>query len=464
MATQPEPFEGTFWQINTSERRVPGLLHLTDDDPQLVTHKPIFTERSFKISRTKHGMTIGYSGDAEDLVDDFQPRTIHGALSDGTVVSIIDAQGGKTGGGFGFEVPPTYHQQFRARKVVMGELVTQEQAVHALRFQVSGPYWHGPTEDVAHSSDGSTLRLYRDDDGRRWFEFINRKSLQLNAIEPQVLNAVTTLTSLVTDNDAADVNLHIKISPTSSWRAVHRRQEAVNQGGRSLLDTDHLTAAKFAHWIDFRARTDGLDAAALDELDGVAIQTQVLALAAVAEGLHRRLFDGKRRIPGLSNNKIGKMRRAARGAALPLLPDPQFSDGERAEFANAVQDAFASINEQTFRSRMADLLNDARMAIPEIGAAFADWPDAVSAARNILVHQPALPPSVTSDQFLELLIALSYSISWVLRTNLLNEAGFDPLTLQRAYHDSSAYRHHVTNTRMSLADGPFGADSDVPPN
>jgi hypothetical protein len=212
----------------------------------------------------------------------------------------------------------------------------------------------------------------------------------------------------------------------------------------------------------FRTRTEGLDAAALDELKGVAIQTQVLALAAVAEGLHRRLFEETKRVPSLSDNKIGKMRRAARQAALPVLTDPPFNDDDRSEFANAIQEAFGHINDQTFLNRMADLLSDARKAIPGIGAAFADWPGAVSAARNILVHQPTLPGDVTADQFVDLLIALSYSIAWVLRTNLLNEAGIDSRTLQEAYRESSVYGHHIANTRTLLEGGPYAAAPELP--
>jgi hypothetical protein len=106
---------------------------------------------------------------------------------------------------------------------------------------------------------------------------------------------------------------------------------------------------------------------------------------------------------------------------------------------------------------MADLLSDARKAIPEIASAFADWPDAVSTARNILAHQPTSPPSITPEQFIDLLVALSYSIAWVLRTNLLNEAGFDPQTLQDAYRDSSSYGHHLANTRSLLNGDPYAA-------
>jgi len=197
----------------------------------------------------------------------------------------------------------------------------------------------------------------------------------------------------------------------------------------------------------------------LDELPGVAIQTQVLTLVAVAEGLHRRLFGAKgRRVKGLSDSKIARMRRLAREAALTKMAGSDFTDEDRAEFSRAVNEAFGHINDQTFRSRMDDLITDASLSIPNLGAGFANWSDAVSTARNRMVHQPSLPDDAEDEQFLDLLIALSYSITWVLRTNLLKRAGFDALTLQEGYGYSSSYGHHLANTRTLLAGGPWAAD------
>ena len=136
---------------------------------------------------------------------------------------------------------------------------------------------------------------------------------------------------------------------------------------------------------------------------------------------------------------------------------PEFTDDQRAEFATTINEAFSHINEQTFRSRMDDLLADGRRTIPSLGGGFADWSDAVSTARNILVHQPALPADVDNEQFINLVVALSYSVAWVLRTNLLSKAGFDSATMQQGYRDSSSYGHHLANARDMLKDGPWRA-------
>ena len=78
-------------------------------------------------------------------------------------------------------------------------------------------------------------------------------------------------------------------------------------------------------------------------------------------------------------------------------------------------------------------------------------------ARNTLAHRGPQPHSETIDQFYDLLIARTDSIAWVLRTVLLLEAGLDAKTLREAYKESSAYNHHVANTRNLLAGGPYAA-------
>lgn len=462
MHTRPvsSPVAGTFWQIDTPERRTRGhLLIGADDRPTLTTERAIFIESRFSYSETPTGgAMLAVSGDPEHHVADFQERTIHGELDDGTLVTLAHAQGGSRRLGF-LVKPSEARQEFRARYALVGEHVIPEQTYHSIRFQVVGPSWWGEVEDEAPVAGGGHLRIY-DGDGVRWFEF-EGATATFRELDSGVIDAVTTFIELATMNEATDASVQVRIEAGAPWRVVDRGRESVSSGSHPLLGTQHLSAEKFATWVDFRSETQGLDAAVLDDLPGVAIQTHVLTLGSVAEGLHRRLFgENEKRVKGLSGNKIDKMRSLAREAALTKMTAPEFSDEDRAEFGKAIGEAFGHINDQTFRSRMDDLLADARRVIPSLGAGFADWPGAVSTARNLMAHQPSLPDDVDDDQFLDLLIALSYSIAWVLRTNLLIKAGFDASTMQEGYRDSSSYGHHLANTRKLLAEGPWAASDD----
>ena len=127
-----------------------------------------------------------------------------------------------------------------------------------------------------------------------------------------------------------------------------------------------------------------------------------------------------------------------------------------------MSDALSRVNGRTLRSRMKDLAKVAEHAVPGITTSFRDWPDAVVYARNILAHQGTKSLD-EFETFLELLIALKYSLAWVLRTVLLDRAGIDPVALQDGYKHSSAYRLHLANVRLHLlASGRHAADKLQP--
>jgi ApeA N-terminal domain 1 len=394
-------------------------------------------------------------------VADWEERNIHGLLSDGTPVSVVGAQGGMKRASM---MSLDYRQEFTSmRHIILNEHIDDRTPFYSCRFRVTGPIWLEAEDEVAMTSDGGRLVVIRDG-SECWFEFTPPEPLTIKDFGRWVLSPIATLASIITSNPADDIDLYARLRAESPWRQVHRPDESeLPRARRELLSTSHLSSERFVRWIDFRKRSGALDAAAIDDFQGVSIQTEVLTLAAVAEGLHRRIFDGRKRVPAISTEDLAETRRAARGAALACLRDLDRSDrnpftaDDLAEFKRAMNDSFAFMNELTFRTRMAEIASTAKAAIPDIVTAFADWPKAVKDARNILAHQRALPYSESIDQFYDLLIALTYSIAWVLRTVLLVEAGIDAPTLQAAYRQWSQYTHHLANTRSLLAGSRYAA-------
>ncbi|RIS51807.1 HEPN domain-containing protein [Mycobacteroides abscessus] len=459
-ADQIQPVKGTFWQADTPQRRVPGELMLTES-PILEIQGRIFDERANLVTVSEHGgTTISYTGDPEDMVADFEPRDILGVLQDGSAVSIVGAQGGKKHAGSFYDWK--YRQQFRStRHVLVGEHVDGDrQTYQDCRFQIAGANWWGATGGQAQTKCGGTLILETVSD-QPAFHYTPAEALTIRELDWQVLSPVATLVSLVTHNPTGAVRLQVRRTEQSPWMTVHRKESAPSERSHELLPARLISPQQYAAWIDFRRTTDGLDAAAIDQLTGVAIQTEVLALAAIAEGLHQRIYDADKRIPALSANDTQQARRAARQAALEKVKQidrtgrESLTPADLAEFTQAMNDSFSFINKPTYRSRMTDFAAEAQTIIPGIVGAFNDWPAAVKNMRNILAHNGTEPYSETVDQFHDVLIALSYSIPWVLRTVLLARAGFDPATLQEAYELSSQYNLHAANTRSLLAGGPY---------
>ena len=309
--------EGVFWQLGTPDRRARGQLKLAGAGlPVLVVDGLLFDERSYSHSVSRTGMTIAVSGDPHDSVADFQPRTIHGELADGSAVSAIDARGGRRSLDFDFS------QQFRCRRVVVGAYVDGQQVYAATRFRLVKGYWPLPAGE-ATTTDGSILRILpvnRPGDAQ-WFEFEPTQPATLNHLDLQVMNPITTLYALVTGNPTVQQDTEVRLDVDSPWTPVYEGIPDPGRQGHDLLPTKHLTPERFARWIDLRTVSDGLDAAALDELKGVAIQTQVLALTAIAEGLHRKLFSDTaraRRVPAVSKKICANAREAARDAAVAV--------------------------------------------------------------------------------------------------------------------------------------------------
>jgi hypothetical protein len=454
---------GVFWYVETPERQAEGRVELENPDlPSLIVTTPLFDERTYKVTRSgTGGMTIATSGDPHDRVADFQPRTIWGDLSNGAKASAIGAQGGRRNG-FGFD----FSQQFRCRRVVVGAHVDDQQVYAAARFCLAEPHWALPSGE-ATTKDGSTLRvLPPDKDGKQWIEFEPTQPATLTYFDWQVMNPITTLYELVTDSSMVHRDFRVRLEKDSQWMPVYEgiRGEAGN--GHDMIETKHLTPERLARWIDVRKDSDGLDAAVIDDRSGDTIQTRVLSLSAVAEGLHRKLFADPahaKRVSAVSKRVCADARDAARAAAVAVLEGDQFTDEDRAEFAKAMDDALSHVNERTFRSRMRDLVDIAERVVPGITESFKDWPDAVCKARNTLAHQ-GNESLDDFEMFFELLVAVQYSLVWVLRTVLLDRAGIDPETIQFGYRwNGTAYGMHLANVRSHLlASGRYAAEGLTP--
>ncbi len=458
---------GKFWQVETPETTVPGHLTLDAGRPALEIVGQLFVERANRVEIGGDGLvrSLHVSSRPHDRVADWEPRNIHGMLDDGTPVSMVGAQGGMKRP---LDVRDSrYRQEFRTlRHVILNEHVDDQTTYHSCRFRVTGPIWYTQTQSEANTSDGGNLVVTHEGDSCL-FEFIPTEPMTIKDLGELVLSPTRTLASLVTANPSGTKDFHVRLVADSPWREVLEEDESSPRGTRELLGSTHLTAARFARWIDFRKRSGALDAAAVGSGHGTTIQTEVLTLAAVAEGLHRRLFDKKKRVPALSKGDVEIAKEAAREAAIGRLKG--LDRGERQpltaadfnEFNDAMGQSFSRLNEVTFSTRMADLVGMAQSAIPDIVNEFADWPSAVKYARNILAHQGTQPPGETLDQFHDLLIALGYSIAWVLRTVLLVEAGFDGATLKPAYGDYSRYTHHIANVRSRLAGSGYAATTSA---
>lgn len=455
--TTAPPLGGTFWQVETPRRRVPGRLTIFPT-PALETLGPLFEERAYRVEVSGHSATVSIGGDSDDHVADWSPRDIHGVLDDGREVSLVGAQGGKASGNTGSS--QQYRQWFGTiRHAIFDIHVDREHPFSACRFRLTGPNWFRHTDGQAATVEGGEIVSVTE--GRdHWFEFSPVTPMSVSDFDTAVVHPIQTIATLLTTSRAEAVELSVRHSPNSSWLRVHRHERPVPTGHHELFDASFLTPERCALWVDFRRRSNGLDAVVVDDLTGVAIQTAVLTLAAVAEGLHRRLYPDRKRVPALSRPDLRAARKAARSAALESVRAadragrPELTAADLAAFGAAMDSAFGHINDATFRTMMNDLAGTAMAAVPGIVAEFADWPATIHSVRNILAHRGTEEDRSAHEHFIKTAVAVSYSLQWVLRTVLLVEAQVDATDIGEAYGRSSAYNHHHSNVREFLTGTP----------
>jgi hypothetical protein len=196
-----EPLNGTFWQVDTPQRRVRGELTL-GERPALETVDAIFDERTIVVERSSSGVVtrLGVLGNADARVADWEPRNIHGELDDGTLVSVVGAQGRMKRSSSILRLE--YRQEFPTlRHVILDEHVDDRTTYYSCRFRVTGPLWWDSQDEEASTSDGGRLVVTDNSEGR-WFEFTPPQPLTVEDFGRRVLSPIRTLASIVTSNPA----------------------------------------------------------------------------------------------------------------------------------------------------------------------------------------------------------------------------------------------------------------------
>lgn len=454
MSVSDEVMLGWFWRVGTPlpERR--GELRVrAGAEAELRVERPISPIRMIRVEPGESpGMqVVRYSADPDDAVADFQPVTVHGVLDDGTEVTVMDAQAYNDG---------FLQQWFRAPVVVMGaHLGGQEQRYAAVRFCLDDPRWWTHLIEPARGpgcGEVGSLRVYADGDGQVWFEHRAHGPLTRREYARLVVDPVLTLAKLATQSRLHVTALEFRVADERNvedtrWLPVIGRSIDSGTAGSypdAVVPTRELTLEVFSTWIDVSRGLDGLASAVADPVRG-AVQAQALTMCAIAEGLHRRLYPVTSRFPGLSGNARDRVRRAARTAGAEMLEQKGF---DREESEMALTEALSHFDEFPYRRRLEQLRDSAECAVPEIVADFSDWPAQVCSARNQLAHQ-AYTSDASSDGLLLLLIAVDYSLSWVLWTVLLRRAGVPDEVVLRCYENDARYGLYRANVRSYLNPG-----------
>lgn len=442
---------GRFWAVDTPHRaRVGTLSYGAGERATLRVDLPIVDQLGVRIEHSENGeTTITETSNPEHTVADFAPRTIHGEINDHEPVTLLDAHGGHEmflNWGFG--------QEFVARFLLIGSHVSgPAQEYKSIRFRFDDWHWWrhfaGTAEPVLTTS--GTLRCYELRDAA-WFEFTANTPRTLQEFDTAVQFPVQTIARLALDERVEVTETELRETPESAWLPVisarSSRPIEIKRSTDRLLPRQVLTLERFARWIDVSARLDGLAAPIADPMEGVAVQASTLTYVAIAEGLHRRLYTKTKRFPGITNSQFKAIRSTAASAGLLEFEAVGCVDMEEAK--HALDQALGFLNDVTYRNRLAELIMDARRAVPEIVGSFSDWEQLVKTVRNNLAHQPVSREPM-SEKELDEMIAVNYSVPWVLRIVLLQQAGIDDELIGARVNDNIEFQYYLANTRAILS-------------
>jgi len=221
------------------------------------------------------------------------------------------------------------------------------------------------------------------------------------------------------------------------WHNYISESEAIKNSDY-MLPLDSFGVANIARFVDLASKVGHLAPIVADSrsfLSKATLETQVLELTTVAEGIHRALHaDEDSRFTKFEAGRI----RELVGKALV---------GEPETFNNVVQGFLKHVEEPNYKTRVRRLAATADVHIPGVAGDIEAWVKLVDKARNLFAHR--LRQKLESEA-IDKYYAISQSLRWVLATVLLSASGLDPSAHSSAILDFSRYRQYRRNMNGAL--------------
>lgn len=364
----------------------------------------------------------------------FQPITLQGQLDSGHAVTLVNAYNhGRDGNYFG-------SPHYKAHYAVSGDRHVSgvDQLFIAVRFRFGDPYWLGHLRESKASavdSDGSALSVETSDDGN-WLVYTATAPATLRQLKTRVVSGCLTLAELVLDQDFAARDTHVRVNDGDPWLTVHGPEFSTPPNefdADTLLRREELTVERFAKWIPFNDGLDGLASVVARPIKAP-LQTQVLVVTPLVEGLHRRMpktFE-QSKFARASPSVLKRIKEASRRAARVTATNRRNLDPRQVHVA--VMDSVSHFDDVDYVQRATDLMTTVCAVIPEIAESVADLPEHLTKAHHEMAHQLPLneenePLEVRNLRWL----VVANITPWLLRGLLLLEAGIDPSVLHDRY-------------------------------
>lgn len=367
------PLVGRFW-LAGNERSARGRLSLDRGESPLLELDQPLTPSLQEVARHKGpGDSLTRQFVPVDEGPGYEALLLHGRLDDGSLLTLEDA----------FTTTRVWRsagedrQSLRARSAVVGAHVDGRDQTYARmrlrlrhqdawvlrrlpaggdsrctpghpdvdRFQSSSvPLAGGGHLGLVHAPE-----LEADDrDVARvgnafWLELTELPPLTADLLDRRFVTPLASLLTLATGTDCPPVDFQVAITVDEPWLSVHhsglrRDAEEVLPIVQEILPMGAVGLVGVGQWLDRAPRLGPLPPVVAAAAAGASrsLESQLLELTTVAEGLHERLFPGEvnfpeeeadaaRRLVGEAVEDLDERLRTAIASRLERLEDPSFS-------------------------------------------------------------------------------------------------------------------------------------------
>jgi hypothetical protein len=446
-------FVGQFWVADRDSARQPGVLRVAPGTaPTVETADPL-------ISPWREQSRVQLAGGRTNVTSYFEehdlvtPMTIHGLDASGTPLTLLDAITSHYG-----PHPSGRTHHFRGLQAIMGGHATgRDHQYVGFRIRLRHlDAWVPRLREMTWTSEvrveGGGRLTFEDhsvsDPSRPpkiWLTGQGFRPLTLRGMDSRFLRPLMTIFTLATDTPCVLLEYQVQEdSPDSAWwdvfsSAHHPDSDAADtlwERARWLLQPADVDLYHVGVWL---SRVDSLGplpavVADLAHAESISLETQVLLLSTVAEGLHRRLYPGEVRF---DEQVAEDVQAAAAEAVGPIHPDA----------ASAVRGLLRHVGEIGYGKRLVSLADAVGDAVPGVTGRTTQWKNLVYKARNEFAHRP-LEANFLSDNDVDRYITVALSLRWLLTGLLLLQAGLDPSALATRFNDHEPYLRFLADARM----------------
>ncbi|TQM71156.1 hypothetical protein FHX41_4908 [Actinomadura hallensis] len=272
-----------------------------------------------------------------------------------------------------------------------------------------------------------------------WLEFRFDGGYTVDALRSKFLLPLSTLLTILYGVECQPTDLEVFDEGNRTWLKVFAYEISSATCGKSedpLLTYRDIGLEKLAAWFtifDRLAPIPRILAGVIADKDR-AVENRLMELAMAAEGLHRRLHPGSRR---LSEDRVTE--------SISILKNSSLAADVSDIISNALR---THLWDLSFPVRIKELTEEVAAAAPGVCGKSNRWKAAVVNARNGFAH--SLPGELADSHQIFAYNSLAASLRWLLTARILQEVGLDDNLISSALTSHDKYQSFLSRAKGVL--------------